>query len=553
MPRSSKPQKRVAAVNDTTPAPLTVGDVLTHLSPKVHAGISLPTWPPDAFAFAAALLKVSGAYTEIVNRWPPSGHDTIDRWFDRMRHIAKHWRESYIRSDPWPEEVGKWWGTVQSFRETPVEAIRDDRDLVEALASIVAVADQACAGMGVRTRSFSDAFLARGLVALETNASLCMAIAPSRAIVLPKMHNPLNGMTLRSLTHNLAFWEKAEVRPQWRQIDLSGVDKGLNVLLLPWPITVNPRSLRATADTCGEQMPEGFGLFTYDMPAQNAPVDDVIRMLATAEEVVGTVDAVVFPELSMTTEEFERLRAALGNRVLIAGVGETAHAKLGQNEVMIAARVLSEPVTHRQSKHHRWRIEESQIRQYGLGPALSRHKWWWEAIQLKQRFCTFFTANDWLTFCVLICEDLARQDPVAELVRTVGPNLVIALLMDGPQMTKRWSARYATVLADDPRCSVLTLTSAGFVDLSLAQTPGADRSVGLWKDGHSGEATEIVLEKGAQGVLLSLSSRMEKEWTADGRHDDETTGYLRLTGVHQIRTAKPSSNPGIAGGTTPNV
>jgi hypothetical protein len=32
--------------------------------------------------------------------------------------------------------------------------------------------------------------------------------------------------------------------------------------------------------------------------------------------------------------------------------------------------------------------------------------------------------------CALICEDLARPDPVAEIVRTVGPNLVIALLME---------------------------------------------------------------------------------------------------------------------------
>jgi len=52
---------------------------------------------------------------------------------------------------------------------------------------------------------------------------------------------------------------------------------------------------------------------------------------------------------------------------------------------------------------------------------------------------------------VLICEDLARLDPVNDLVRAVGPNLVMSLLMDGPQLTTRWPARYATVLADDSR------------------------------------------------------------------------------------------------------
>jgi hypothetical protein len=31
------------------------------------------------------------------------------------------------------------------------------------------------------------------------------------------------------------------------------------------------------------------------------------------------------------------------------------------------------------------------------------------------------------TWSVLICEDLARQDPAADLIRAVGPNLLIAL------------------------------------------------------------------------------------------------------------------------------
>jgi hypothetical protein len=67
---------------------------------------------------------------------------------------------------------------------------------------------------------------------------------------------------------------------------------------------------------------------------------------------------------------------------------------------------------------------------------------------------------------VLICEDLARQDPAAELVRAVGPNLLVALLMDGPQLANRWPARYAAVLAEDPGTSILTLTSLGMVERS---------------------------------------------------------------------------------------
>lgn len=84
---------------------------------------------------------------------------------------------------------------------------------------------------------------------------------------------------------------------------------------------------------------------------------------------------------------------------------------------------------------------------------------------------------------VVICEDLARPDPVGDLLRAVGPNLVIALLMDGPQIKERWSARYATTLAEDPGFSVLSLTSAGMSKLSRPSS-GVNRSkvIGLWKD-----------------------------------------------------------------------
>ena len=64
-------------------------------------------------------------------------------------------------------------------------------------------------------------------------------------------------------------------------------------------------------------------------------------------------------------------------------------------------------------------------------------------------------------FSALICEDLARSEPCHSAVRSVGPNLVFVLLMDGPQIASRWSARYATSLADDPGSAVLTLTSRG--------------------------------------------------------------------------------------------
>jgi hypothetical protein len=140
--------------------------------------------------------------------------------------------------------------------------------------------------------------------------------------------------------------------------------------------------------------------------------------------------------------------------------------------------------------------------------------------------------------CNLICEDLARQEPIAEIIRSVGPSLVIALLMDGPQLKTRWSSRYATVLADDPGSSVLTLSSIGMVGLSRPEGESKrSRVIALWKDPLSG-ARETELPEGADGVLINLVNTgniSAQERAAVGRLDEESDKTLILGGVHPIR------------------
>ncbi len=146
-----------------------------------------------------------------------------------------------------------------------------------------------------------------------------------------------------------------------------------------------------------------------------------------------------------------------------------------------------------------------------------------------------------LALSVLVCEDLARPDPVANLVRSVGPNLVIALLMDGPQTMERWAARYATVLADDPGCSVLSFTSLGMSQISRPQSgPSRSRVVAMWKDAFS-KASEIELPVGYDAVAISLSVRYREEYTADGRGDDAGAAFPILSGVHPISATQAST------------
>jgi hypothetical protein len=98
------------------------------------------------------------------------------------------------------------------------------------------------------------------------------------------------------------------------------------------------------------------------------------------------------------------------------------------------------------------------------------------------------------------------------------------------------ACRYATVLADDPGSSVLTLTSLGMTQLGRPVTGGArSRVIALWKDYLSGSPPEISLDEGSEAVLLSLSLQTTKEYSADGRSKGETAICPVLTGIRSVR------------------
>src|SRR5262249_49854900 len=146
--------------------------------------------------------------------------------------------------------------------------------------------------------------------------------------------------------------------------------------------------------------------------------------------------------------------------------------------------------------------DESQLYQYHLGAALHPHVRWWEAIEVPRRSVQLVEVGEGVTIVSMVCEDLAQIDAAAELLRSVGPTVVITPLLDGPQLASRWAARYASVLADDPGSAVLTLTSAGMAARSRPRGSSPSNVIALWKDPVRG-VREIPLEAGAQGVLLT--------------------------------------------------
>jgi hypothetical protein len=552
-----------------TPRGLTVEQFCEYVAPSVWEDPEFLTWPPDVFAIVAALLSRSGAYSHAVSGWDRAGE--LDKWNAEMKDVGAEW--SGNRQEV-PEKVRNWYESLKTKRATLVQDICTDTELCCTLIHLCAAADEACIGVGrplpdptVASHSFRREASKRLLECArhEEVATLCKKVHQSTIRVLPKLHTPQSGITIRSLTLNLALCPAGDVNVRWTEC-LADKRHCLNLLLIPWPAEAAPAHIKSVGldRAVLRDLPKEFGFFEYtppedaepesglqqlDRPAREADVLTRVRELViNARKAVSRIDGVVFPELALTARQCDQISNALIREdiFLICGVRDTPAGgqKASQNYLRfdVPFEPKPKPLSHRQDKHHRWRLDKRQIVQYGLGSCLDVAAKWWEHIPVGNRELNFVALDDWLTVCPLICEDLARQDPISELVRAVGPNLVIALLMDGPQLPSRWPARYATVLADDPGSSVLTLTSIGMAELSRPPSMAkASRAIALWKDAKTGEAVSIELPAGKDGVVLSLSRELVKEYSADGRDDGKTTGYPTLSGVHYVSCGRSES------------
>jgi hypothetical protein len=494
-------------------------------------------WPPDTFALVASILMRSGAYCHVLTKWPPGTGRSHDKWVRAIQDSGKKWRASAANGDDPPRELAKWWRVVAAHTGMRLVDLGEAPAACDALLQLLAAADEASVSVGIPERPL-DPYCSRAALLLR-RGSLAQRVDPAKVRVFPKQHTPRSGLTLRSLSHHLALLPGGDVQVHWREMPQMA-SQTLNLLLAPWPERTVPDQFRRAAGMSYE-MPSNFGLVEYH-PRKSTQASARIRsLIRAARDLCGRVDGVLFPELALSRQEYGRVRKAVLDEkaFLVCGVADPPRAKgkPGRNRVVFDAPFggLTWNVLE-QDKHHRWRIDRGQIEMYGLGGHLDPGMDWWEFTTIAERQVHFVTLNRDVTVCCLICEDLARQDPVAEIVRSIGPNLVIALLMDAPQVSGRWPARYATVLADDPGSSVLTLTSVGMVDLAKAP-PGVtpSRSVALWKDAHSRSAREIELPQGCAGILLNLCNDAIREWSADGRDDGGASVYPRLAGVHYVQ------------------
>ena len=443
------------------------------------------------FALTDVILDHTQAYRFVLSpprdaTWPP---DRLPNWAEAVEDAGRDW-SGWVENGQGaavPDLLGQEWSIFREHIEMPLEDLADGRNwrMCEALLTLHAIADEACAGLGIplgRSDAKGCVYRARGRELLARTGSLAR-IHPHLVRVLPKVRTSPNGTALGSfLRYACVHRPGAQVR--WSKIPARhrGTDpqaEYANVLLLPWPLRVRESDFHPVEGSVRRLTSEPFGYFEF-APAEGLDLDLVDRTLLAARDEVGGVDVVVLPESVVDEGDIDALEAVLdhhGVTMLMTGVRQPAPqpGRLPGNWVHIGVSPILEkraPATGstrqrwfhvRQNKHHRWSLNESQIFQYHLGGALHPHILWWEAMDVARRTVQFVELGEELTLVCLVCEDLAQHDDVAEVVRSVGPTLVFTPLLDGPQLTSRWAARYASVLADDPGSAVATLSAYGMV------------------------------------------------------------------------------------------
>lgn len=528
----------------------TIGSYIAAFAP-MPGWEQLATWPPDVFAVANLLLDATEAYRFAVappsgRRWPPP---SAGDWGELVRAAAAAWRRTAcdggVDVPQVPDVVAASWKRLLDRLDMPLALVRrgEEACVWEDLLTLHAMADEACSALSTAAPDAAVGPFERAAWAMLDATGTLSRLDPARVRITPKTHFPGRGITIRSLSRYLALcYESIDLR--WRRIvPASGprsAAQDLNLVLLPWPLEIDAVAFRPVQGPLENMDPSAFGFFAFQ-PEAPLDLDLLSRMVENARRHVPRVDAVILPEAAVEAEDIGPIEAVLDSLEvvsLMAGVrGRPGASGLGQNYVHLGVRDSRGWQHFSQAKHHRWCLDEGQIRQYHLGRVLDPGRFWWEAIELPPRTLEIIDLGNGAISAPLVCEDLARLDEVSDLVRRIGPALVVALLLDGPQLPSRWSCRYASVLADEPGSTVLTLTSLGMALRS--RPPGFRRSrvVAMWSDPMSG-LTQIDLARGASGVLLRASAELKTVWTADGRRHERTTPSITLSEVRQLRVPR---------------
>jgi hypothetical protein len=371
---------------------VTVGEYLVFLLPRLQPDRPLPRWPPDVFALCSSLLVRSGAYCQTLTDWPP--REPLKKgpraWARSIENLGRDWRVAFVEKTGIPAPIAECWRVITQNWNTPIPSIVQHQHLRQSILQLCAISDEASEGVGSahpvdldlvdeQFLSWADALLARK----DHGSSVCDEVHPSRARVLPKMHTPRSGLTIRSLSFYLSLCSIEGVWPEWILLASVPERESMNLLLIPWPFRVVPSQFESAESVRGEMrnMPDDqFGFFTFHLRKDTGKVGaiEVVKALyMTALGEMGQIDGVILPELALSEEEHDAIREFVmaQDAFLVSGVGEASKPSMAHGVNRVCFDIPhEEPLS--QHKHHRWRLDATQVRQYGLGSRLSVDKDW---------------------------------------------------------------------------------------------------------------------------------------------------------------------------------
>ncbi len=217
---------------DNRPAPAprpgapTIGSLWAEITGREMTDADLE-WPADVFALVGTVLQRTHAYRFAVSppsgrQWPPGGAES---WNGRVCRAGEQWgRWAEDCDGPLPEVVTDAWTVLRDAASVALDDITDGTEwaVCEALITLLAVSDEACAGAGGvldPVRAGGHRFRARASELLARTGSLAR-ISTYRLRVLPKARTPPGGISFRSLSRYLAL-RGASVEAAWHKRPLA--------------------------------------------------------------------------------------------------------------------------------------------------------------------------------------------------------------------------------------------------------------------------------------------------------------------------------------------
>lgn len=372
-------------------------------------------WPPDLFALTSLVLQRSGAYRFALSpppgrQWPPGSRS---EWSTKVEAAGRAWGGVVdAPGEPLPPLFVSMMEVLVAAATTPLEelSIGADWELCAALLTLHAIADEACAGLGVALTASNPV----GCGYRAAPASCSRSAAHSREFrrtwrwcfrrcAHPQRREPPSDPCPGYATaHGPSVgvrWHKLPARRRGTEPRADHV----NFLLLPWPLRIRASDFRAIEGSAQRDADEPYGFVDFD-PAERLDLDLVDRMLVAARDEVDNIDVVCLPESAITEDElapFEALLESHGVASLTTGVRRRrsrldefpdnwAHCGLSPQLEKGRSQPLEDSGTGwfhvRQNKHHRWSLDAGQIYQYHLGGELHPAVRWWEAVNVPGAF-----------------------------------------------------------------------------------------------------------------------------------------------------------------------